>query len=293
MNLLALKYFIAVAEHRSFTKASEFLYVTQPTLSRQIADLEKEMGTQLLIRNKRSVSLTQAGEVCLSEAKIIVDKCEDLPHKLKSAEESSQKNLVIGFQGAIEDNLLMDSVYSMCDKIPGINLGLKKYTLAELNDQLIKGNLDVIFTVEAGLKKFSDICFKKVADNELMIAVPDSHRFAERDSVMVEELKDEHFIMFERSSTPLTVDHVLKMCINHGFSPSVVYYANDPQSMMLMVSTGKGIAFLSSRLAGKNTPKVRFIKLSNCEVEFNLVLAYRKDNKNPMLLEFLSDFKVC
>ena len=290
MNLTALTYFIAVAEYKSFTRASEFLYVTQPTLSRQIADLEAELGVQLLNRSKRSVTLTDAGEICLAEAKEIVSRCDRLAQRLKTSSDGGEKNLKIGYQGVIEGSLLLDSVRGISEKVPDLNLGLRHASLAEINQFLLDGEVDVIFTVEAGMKNLPGIDYIRAAGNELQIAVPEGHRFAGRDSVMVEELKDEHFILFERSYTPLTVDYTLKMCMNHGFSPSVVYYAQDPQSMMLMVGAGKGIAFLSSRLSGKSFESVKFVKLSNCEIDFDLVLAYRRDNDNPMLPLFLSAF---
>ena len=291
MNLLSLKYFIAITEYASFTKAAECLYVTQPTLSRQIADLEEELGVQLFIRDKRAIRLTQAGEVFFEEAKVIVNCCDKLVERLKHIDGNPSGTLSIGYLGSIEYDLLTEPLQSLGDKYPNLNIGLVRANLAELNHFLLEGKFDLIYTVAAGMDLLPNVSITKIADNHLQLAVPVNHPLAQRDSVKIKELEHEQFIMFERNVTPLTVDSTIQMCMRHGFSPSVLYYARDAQTMLLMISAGRGIGFLSSRMAKNNLPGVKFLEVVDCDVDFDIVLAQKKDNTNPLIPLFLSQFE--
>ena len=258
MNLFGLKYLIAVSEHESFTKAAERLYVTQPTLSRQIADLEREFGVQLFVRGKQSISLTDAGRICLEEAREIVFRSERLIEKLKQAKGNVCGSLSIGYLGFIEYELLGTAVRNISQKYPNLDLTLASGTLAELNYFLENKKYDVIFTVAAGLQTLPGVEWTKVAKNELQIIVPANHVLATKDSVKIGDLREEHFVMLERSVSPLTVDSEIDLCLANGFSPNVVYYAHDAQIVLLMVASGKGVAFLSSRLNRQQTEGVKF-----------------------------------
>ncbi len=283
MNLLALKYFIAITEYSSFTKAAEHLYVTQPTLSRQIADLEEEFGVPLFVRSKRSLTLTPAGQICLEEAKEIVSRCDRLTERLKYAEHDVTGALSIGYLGGIEHDLLTEPLRVLGADYPGLNIGLNRASLAELNHFLLSGKFDVIYTVATGLETVPGVSYTKIAKNILQLVVPRTHPLARKNAVSVRELANEHFVLFERNSTPLTVDSVIEMCLRSGFSPSVVYYARDPHTLMLMVSSGKGVAFLSSRMKVSAPEGVKFLDLVDCDLDFDLVLAYKTADQNPLI----------
>lgn len=290
MNLLGLKYFIAITQYSSFTKAAEHLYVTQPTLSRQIADLEEEFGVQLFNRNKRSITLTPAGEICLEEAKEIVMRCDNLVERLRHLDEGATGTLRLGYLGFIEFDLLATPLQKLSEQHPHLNVTLSRATLAELNHFLLEGKFDIIYTVAEGMDTLPGVGITKIAKNPLQVVVPVNHPLAEKNSVRVKELENEHFIMFERNVTPLTADGVIRMCARKGFSPTVVRYARDAQSMLLMVSAGQGVAFLSSKMAGHNTGSVKFLDLEDCDLDFDHVLAYKKDNANPVIPLYLSQF---
>lgn len=290
MNLLSLKYFLAISEYSSFTKAAEHLYVTQPTLSRQIADLEDEFGVPLFIRNKRSVALTPAGEVFFAEAKEIVKRCDELTNRLKYMNGDPSGTLSIGYLGEIEHNLLTKPLQALGSKYPNLNVGVLRASLAELNHFLLDGKFDIIYTVATGMDMLPDLKITKIAKNTLQLAVPVKHPLAQRDSVTIRELEHEQFVMFERNVTPLTTDSIIQMCMRNGFSPFVVHYARDPQTLLLMVSVGKGIAFLSSRAANQIVPGVKFLDILDCDIDFDIVLAQKQDNPNPMIPLFMSLF---
>lgn len=290
MNLISLKYFIAITEYSSFTKAAEHLYVTQPTLSRQIADLEDEFGTQLFVRNKRSVDLTDAGKICLEEARKIVSMCDNLVYRIKQTKGSVSGTLNVGYLGYIENELLTEPLIRLSEKYPGMDISMLKMTLAELNHFLMQEKYDLIYTVATGIETLSGVKYKKIAANDLKLVVSTKHPLANRDAVSVKELANERFVMLERNVSPLTVDFCLDMCVRNGFSPSILYYARDVQTLLLMVGAGKGVAFLSSRTSYRKMDGVKYLELTDCNLDFSLVLAYKENNSNPMIQLFLEEF---
>jgi DNA-binding transcriptional LysR family regulator len=291
MHLLSLRYFIAITDYKSFTKAAEHLFVTQPTLSRQIADLEEEFGVHLFERTTRSVVLTEAGSLFLEEAREIVKSCDNLTEKMKSTKKHKTLSISIGYLGFLEYQMLTESLKSLSSKYPYIDFSLIRCSLAELNQSLMEGKFDVIFTVAVGLENLPGVTFTKVVKNKLQIVIPSDHYLADRSSVQMAELAKEHFVMFERSVSPLTVDNTLDLCLRKGFSPKVVYYAKDPQTVLFMVSSGRGVAFLSSRLAAQNTEGVKFLDIEDCDIDFDVVVAYKKDNPNMAIPLFVSEVK--
>lgn len=287
MNLMGLRYFIAVHEYRNFTKASEHLFVSQPTLSRQIADLEEEMGVQLFDRRNREIVLTHAGEVFYREAKKIIAQCDQLPEMVRAANSEQKGYLRIGYMGTVERDLIAESIYRFSQKFPDINVSLSKDMLKVLNEFLIEDKVDVIYSVLPGVSTIRNLKYKKVADNKLKVIVPANHRLADRKSVSIAELEEEHFVMFERDVSPLTVDRTLAMCVDHGFSPGVTYYVKEPQSMIYSVAMGKGVAFLSERMQLTDVSGVRFLDLEDETPDFSIVIAYKKENENPYVKQFV------
>lgn len=157
MNLLALRYFIAIAEYSSFTKAAEHLYVTQPTLSRQIALLEEEFGVQLFERSKRSLLLTTAGRLLLPEARDIVNRCDRVTEVMKGTKKNTRGSLAVGYQGFLDNEQLNSAFKSATKKYPHLDFSLLRCNFDELNHFLMEGRLDVIFTVAVTLERLPNV----------------------------------------------------------------------------------------------------------------------------------------
>ncbi len=291
MNLLGLRYFIAVNEYESFTKASEHLYVSQPTLSRQIADLEEELGVLLFERKNRTISLTKAGETCLREAREIIAKCDGLREMVQAEEKGIRSSLRVGYLGNIEHGLMEIPMQNLSRKYPELDISISKTSLWELNQFLLEDQCDVVYSVKVGVDSIGQLDYVKVAKNRLKLIVPEGHPLSSREEVSVDELSDEHFVLFERNTTPLTVDATISMCVANGFSPSVVYYVRDAQSMVYAVGMGKGVAFLSERVEISEDCGVKSLSIRDCPLDFDIVLAYKKTNRNPYIPKFVNEVK--
>lgn len=291
MNLQSLKYFIAVTEYSSFTKAAERFHVTQPTLSRQIADLERKFGVQLFYRDRPSVSLTPAGEICLQEVKEIVARCDNLLHQLSDLSSETAGTLKIGYFWCIDQDIFAKPLQSFTERYPNLNVGLTKASFSELTRSLMDGSFDLIYAAAAGLGNLPNVSVTKVAKCVLQLIVPKDHPLANKTAVHISELKDERFVMLERSVSPHTVDGTIQMCLKNGFSPQVVHYTQDTQTMILMVCAGKGVAFLPSIKQEGDTSSVKYLQLEGCDLDCNIVVAYKEDNPNPAIPLFVSQFR--
>ena len=290
MNLSVLKYFIEIAECRSFTRASERLFITQPTLSRQIQDLEEEMGVQLLIRGGHALRLTEPGERLLREAKEIVKRCDELREIVRKEEDRIEGVLKIDYQAFLDTRQMFHALKPFSEKNPYVDLTLSRSSNTDLQRDLVMGNCDLAIAMKICVKEVPDLEYIHLQKNSLQIAVPQDHPLAGKTSVPIQQLAEERFIMLERQNSPLTVDYVVGLCTKSGFSPKTSNYVRDIETALLLVGTGKGLTFLFSRM-NVNTEDVCIIDIEGDHSELDYVAAYKKDSSNPMVPLFLKELK--
>ena len=291
MTISGLRYFIEIADCKSFTKASERLFVTQPTLSRQIQDLEEELGTRLFVRGRHSLTLTESGERFLREAKEIIKKCDDLRNVVKMQDdESTTGSLRIDYQAFLDTKLMYQTVKSLSKSNEHLDLALIRSTNTGLVRDLLSDQCDVAFTMRIFVKDIPNIEYIPLEANRLQIAVPNGHRLADRDFIDISELANEKFIMLERKNSPLTVDYAVGLCTRSGFSPITANYVEDIETALLLVGAGKGITFLFSRMH-VDTDDVRVLDIDYDTGELDCVLAMKKDNPNPTIPVFISEIR--
>ena len=288
MNLSSLRYFIEIADCKSFTKASERLFITQPTLSRQIQDLEEELGTRLFVREHHSLSLTEAGQRFLKEAKEIVKRCDNLRNVVKQKDEDLVGSLMIDYLAFMDTSLMYGAVKSLAKNNPHIDISLVRSGYTKIAQDLATDACDAAFTMKICIRDNPNIQYISLEKNKLQIAVPRNHRLAGRISVDVSELADENFIMLERMHSPLTVDYAVGLCNQNGFSPRTALYVDDIETSLLMVGAERGITFLFSRM-NVNKEDVIILDLNYDSDDLDCVFAYRKDNQNPMIQVFMEE----
>ena len=292
MNITSLKYFIAVAEFSSFTKASERLYVSQPTLSRQVQDLEEMLGVKLFIRNRTSLALTPPGIRLLAEAKEIVKRCDGLRETIRQDGDRVTGMLSLGYQSFLDTRIMYSMMKSLSGKHPGIEFVLSRGNPPELRHNLLFGVCDVIFTLHTCVKSIPHVESLKVADNRLQVAVPKAHRLAGRDIIDITELEGERVIMLEHRVSPLTVDYVTGLFAKTGMTPDYTYYVDNAETALFLVGTGKGITFLHSQMTIDvigDADAIKVLDIEGLDDELDYVLAYRTNATNPLVPVFLAE----
>jgi LysR family hca operon transcriptional activator len=243
MELRHLRYFVAVAEERSFTHAAEQrLHTAQPSLSRQIRDLETELGTQLIIRGPRGAELTPAGRIFLDHARIILLQVETATEAARRAARPVKTPFIVGFLTGYEVEWLPRILETLRDDMQTIELTIHSASSPELTQALLTGKIDVAFLrlddAAHGLE------FKIVTNEPLFALLPADHRLASRRSIPLDDLAGEPFISFPKAYAPalrrVIDDHLARSGINLAPTHEAETL---PMVISLVLSTG-GVSFL-------------------------------------------------
>lgn len=291
MDITSLKYFLAVAECLSFTKAADLLYVTQPTLSRQISALEGEMGLQLLNRTNKTTSLTPAGKVVYLETKQVVLSYERLLHTLDQLREGVVGKLNIGYCGNLGFETLSNLVAIMHRKYPSIEINVVQDELPTLGRLLEINEIDVVFTLKADTKDLTNISWRKVYTNTLQCIVPSDHPLAQLSKITLDDLKNEKFIFPPREIAPSVVDWLISTFRTKKMIPNIVAYGRGAQNMMLLVLAGRGVALMTSHMKITAVPGISFLDIEECSNLFDVILAWKNDNENPVIQLLLREIE--
>jgi len=292
MDIRQLRYFISVAEHLNFSVAATQLHITQPALSKQIADLEAEIGQKLFARNTRSVELTAAGVALLNKATTIVTKADSAISRARQAANGYSGNLQIGILSPFEKKELPALVTKFHHKYPESIVSFTILGWKSLNEALINGSVDIAFTPSQGIDEVPELAWLPTHHSyPLSLVVPNDHPLAKADSVDICALAHEHFVMLSQAEYPLAYKHMRQLCISHGFYPNIVSEAPVLETLLLMVATGIGVTIHSKLTDAYAISNLHFIPLKNCPFTFDLVVAWQKATSSPLVQPFLQTLK--
>lgn len=285
MELRHLRYFVAVAQELNFTRAAEKLHTSQPSLSSQIKDLEHYVGVPLLTRNRRKVTMTPAGELFLDEAITILEMAEKA--KLKARQMMLGKpSLMIGFVPSAEVNVLPKVLPLFRLKQPDTQIELSSVITTEQESKLLDGLLDV------GFMRYpitsSELQHLVLFREPLVAVLPAQHPLASEPVIQLPMLDGEDFV----STDPLfsgalskIVDEYLALAECH---PNIVQAASNILVTMNLVGMGLGVSIIPSYMEKFNSGNVVFRPLAGKAPSIELIMAWRKDNDNPALLDLIA-----
>ncbi|MBR4861241.1 MAG: LysR family transcriptional regulator, partial [Firmicutes bacterium] len=251
--------FVVVAELGSFTKAASVLYLTQPTLSRQIADLEEELGVPLFVRKNHSLTLTEAGARCLPSARGILRLCENMAEDAREVRETAKGHLHIGYFIGTES--FQESLVAFQHVYPGVDLNITSMSLERIIQALKNGKVDLIYCIKPMVDSPGNMVFVPTEDAYLQLIVSRDHPLASQERIDIEDLKDESFIMYERNAGTVSVDYMQNLCRQAGFLPNIRKYVKDVPSMMFSVGSSDCVAFAASYLEINTSAHVKFLDL--------------------------------
>ena len=286
MDLRHLNYFLVLAEELHFGRAAERLHMSQPPLSRMIKQIENDLGVLLFERTKRSVLLTTAGNELLRDAKQMILQMETVKKRLAILGKGETGTLKIGYVGAVMHSGLPALLPKFAEHLPHINLQFEEQPNNSLLHGLNNGTLDVAF-VRTWLHP--ETLQEKLILNEPFVAVvPATHQLARKNKIAVRELKNETFITFTRECGPTMFDTFLVICSNAGFTPHVLHYASQLNSILRLVEAGFGVSLLPRDIEVGYKLKLKSIPLENVRETVPLIMLSRKEDGNPALLHLQS-----
>jgi LysR family transcriptional regulator, hca operon transcriptional activator len=286
MELRHLRYFVAVAEEGSLTVAAERrLHTAQPSLSRQMRDLEYEVGAQLLIRSARGIDLTPAGRVFLDHARLALAQVEAAREAARRAAQPSKPSFGLGFLTGQEMDWLPEAIRVLHDELPNLDVTISSQYSPALAVALSKGRIDLAFMrPEVGVP---DLAFRVATRERLVAILPSDHRLAAHDTIDVHDIVGETFIGVSDTAPTLRVviDEYLRRS-RLGIRPD--HEADNLAMAMSLVASTHGVALLPAYARRFMPSSVISRPLKGDAPTIDLVIGYRRANTSPILKRFLS-----
>ncbi|MFM0016011.1 LysR family transcriptional regulator [Paraburkholderia sediminicola] len=285
MELRHLRYFIAVAETGSLTVAAEQrLHTSQPSLSRQIRDLEDQVGAELLTRSARGVELTAAGKAFIDHARLALSQVDAAVEAARRAAQPSKQRFALGFLTGQEMNWLPKAMHLLRDQLPNIDVTVSSDYSPDLADALARGRLDLAFLrAEPGF----DLDYTTVAQEPFVVLMPSDHALASHESIRPQELVGQSFVAMANKARVLraVVDAYLE---REGVVLTPTQGVDNPAMVMSLVASTRGLALMPAYLKNLLPWSVVSRPLAGEVPTVDLVLGYSRANTSPILKLFLS-----
>jgi DNA-binding transcriptional LysR family regulator len=287
MELRHLRYFIAVAEHESVRLASEHLHITQPAVSRQIQDLEEELGFLLFRRSPRGIKLTPAGQSYLRDARQGIAFLEGAARTARRLSAGLQGQLRLGLvENAGWDGLVPRTFRAFQAEAAEVKIELTALNTPDQLQAIAAGTLDAGFIYQYGPLPGGFTAIPLV-DHDVVLAVPRAWEMPEEaGAIELRSVAERPFVTFPRSVYPLYYDRLLGACLQCGVSLNVVEEGTTETAILSLVCSGMGAAIVNSANLGRPPAQVRFFKLKDLSIPMPLVFAHQAQNASPVLARF-------
>jgi LysR family transcriptional regulator, hca operon transcriptional activator len=286
MELRHLRYFVAVAEEKSITvAAARRLRTAQPSLSRQLRELEAEVGTALMTRSVRGIELTAAGRVFLDHARLALAQVEAATAAARRAAHPEERTLALGFLSGCEPEWLPAAMHVLREDLPTIEVTISSKHSPQLADGLATGKLDAAFLRPE--ERYPDLIYKVLIKEPLVVVLPSDHRLASHEAINLQDLEGETFIgMADQAPVLRSIieDHIRRSGIDLKATHRVEYLS---MAISLVAST-RGIALLPNYARNFLNWSVISRPLAGEAPSIDLVLGYHKANNSPLLRAFLA-----
>ena len=287
MELRHLRYFVSVAEALSFTKAAKRLHTAQPSLTRQIKDLEEELGVQLLNRTKQEVTLTEEGRSFLPDAKRVLALATKTVESVRKFHSGEIRALNVGYVSNLFYNLLPKTLVSFHQAFPAVSVNLFDMSCGEQFRALEDGKLDLGFVglhqpiARRGLE------FRAIASYKTVAALPDDNPLAEKTTVELKALASMFFIGMSEASYPGYREWLTTTCERAGFTPKVLQDVDLERTMIHSVGSGLGVALVPEQLRRLEHNNVVFRPFKPATVATEGCVAWRSEHPSDALRAYV------
>ncbi|GGP26461.1 LysR family transcriptional regulator [Silvimonas amylolytica] len=289
MELRHLRYFVTVAEELHFTRAAEKLHIGQPPLSQQIQALEAELGVELFARSRRKVALTPAGERFLVRARSILQQTADAAEDARRAAKGEVGELIIGFTPSLPfTSFLPRLIYRFRQRYPHVHLTLREMMTVQQMAAVADGTVDIGMVRTSDVQVPENVVLRHLAEDPLVLALRDDHPLAGQDTVRLQQLANEPFVMYSESAGTSIYRHIQRLCHDAGFAPNVVQEAREGTTLIGLVAAGLGVSILPAPLSCVRVEGVRYLPLADAGAMASASLATRVPNTSPLVANFVA-----
>jgi LysR family hca operon transcriptional activator len=286
MELRHLRYFVAVADAGSLTVAAEeSLHTSQPSLSRQIRDLEDEVGAQLLTRSARGIELTPAGRAFLDHARLVLAQVEAAGEAARRVAHPTKPSFVMGFLTGHELTWMPEALQVLRDELPNVDVVISSNYSPRLADALAKGKVDAAFLRRE--ESAPELAYELLVKEPLVVVLPSDHRLAVLNAISLRDLVSETFVTVSDTAPVLrtVIDDYLK---RSGIDIKPAHEADNVTMGISLIISTRGVGLLPAYAQNFLPSSVTSRPLKGDTPTVDLVLGYKKSNQSPILKLLLS-----
>lgn len=290
MTTFQIQCFLSVAEYLNFTEAANHLFVAQSSLSRNISNLEAELGMTLFTRTKKYVRLTPSGAVLYDEFSKIMQLGRNAIEKARNAELGENGSITLGMlETQRSENFLPNALNQLRTNHPNIHIDIISGTFKELREAVLDGSIDIALTMDFDLIDYprEDIVYQFFFHSTPKCVIAKSHPLATRTPIHLESLSAEPMIAISPSLSKGAYNNIVQFCERHGISPSETIYVNTIQNILLKVEAGLGFSVLDENCISNSNTAVLSMPFQKTD-PLNLIAVWKKDNLNPVIPLFMN-----
>jgi len=288
MELRHLRYFVAVAEEENVSKAALKLHVSQPGLSRQVRDLEAELGFLLLERTAKSVRLTDAGRAFLTEARAVLQRADEAVNTARAVANGARGELHIGYAPSLTARMLPPALRAFQAELPNLAVKLHDLSTEEMLAGLRAGKLQMALLVRPTTAMLRGLRFEELNRDALRLAVAPKHPLARRRTVTLAEAAREPFIAYSRKEYPEYHEMLAAIFATTKDKPRIVEEQDGVSSLIAAVEAGGGVALIPESLSCLAGARLRLMPLSPEPEPLAVGAAWAKDGLVPASEQFLN-----
>ena len=287
MELRHLRYFIGVAEEENVSRAALKLHVSQPALSRQIRDLEEELGFLLLERSAKSVRLTEAGRAFLTEARAVLQRTEDAVKAARAIATGGRGELHVGYAPSLTARILPPTLRAFQAELPNVRVRLHDLSTEEMLAGLREGKLQIAFVVRLTPALLRGLRFEELARESICLAVAPKHPLAGRRTVTLAEVAREPLVTYSRKDYPDAHENLAAMFAAIKSKPRIAEEHDSVSSLIAAVEAGNGVAIAPQSLTCTAGPRLKLIPFSPAPAPLIIGAAWSKDGLTAAAERFL------
>jgi DNA-binding transcriptional LysR family regulator len=284
-ELRHLRYFLAVAEELHFGRAAQRLGIAQPPLSQQVQRLERALGADLLLRNRRRVALTPAGELLRREAKRILADVQATADNVRRTARGESGSLTVAFAASVMFLTLPRIIRRFREAFPGVHLELRELPTGAQLVALRNGDLDVGFLRQP--PPDATLATETVMSEPLLLALSKRHPLAAHRRLELSELAGEDFVLFPADLAPGLHAQVMALCHEAGFAPRIRQESRELYTTVSLVEAGMGATVIPASVRKMGWRGVRYFPIASALAETHVMAAWRNDRGGPVVQAFL------
>jgi DNA-binding transcriptional LysR family regulator len=291
MELRHLRYFVAVAEAENVSRAALKLHVSQPGISRQIRDLESEIGFQLFERSAKSIKLTGAGKSFLTEARAVLQRADEAVKTARAIATGELGELHVGYAPSPTSRILPPALRAFQAELPNVRVKLHDFSTEEMVAGLRSGKLQIAFLVHLSAGMLRGLHFEKIMQDPICLAVALKHPLARRRTVALADIVNEPLMTYNRVDYPEAHEAFTKMFAGIKGNPRIAEEHDGVTSLIAGVESGAGVALVPESIACIAGPRLKLVRISPAPPPLIIGAAWSKDGLTPAAERFLKAAK--